>query len=209
MTIPGLTLAIFAAALQSCGGGVVKEDPSELPESASPLYISEYMCAERWVEIYNPTDSIIDLHGYSLIAGARKRKAEIHEIGPKGYVLFKDLHDMEEGMPIYLKDNEGALVDIVDNPKHKKNKSTTRLLLGDGWRTDATPAILPSPLSPDTLTVTLDTSTLLLQVQGYSRTDYVLPLIGREGNYHSLEISLYSAHLRRNMALRAARFLAR
>lgn len=132
MTIPGLTLAIFAAALQSCGGGVVKEDPSELPESASPLYISEYMCAERWVEIYNPTDSIIDLHGYSLIAGARKRKADIHEIGPKGYVLFKDLHDMEEGLPIYLKDNEGALVDIVDNPKHKKNKSTTRLLLGDG-----------------------------------------------------------------------------
>ena len=77
------------------------------------------------------------------------------------------------------------------------------------WRTDATPAILPSPLSPDTLTVTLDTSTLLLQVQGYSRTDYIIPLIGREGNYHSLEISLYSAHLRRNMALRAARFLAR
>ena len=38
------------------------------------------------------------------------------------------------------------------------------------WRTDATPAILPSPLSPDTLTVTLDTSTLLLQVQGYSKS---------------------------------------
>lgn len=77
------------------------------------------------------------------------------------------------------------------------------------WRTDATPAIFPSPISPDILTVTLDTATLLLHVQGYSRTDYVIPLIGREGNYHSLEISLYSVHLRRNMALRASRFLAR
>ena len=76
------------------------------------------------------------------------------------------------------------------------------------WRTDATPASLVSPISPDTLTVTLDTTTLLLQVQGYSGADYVIPLIGREGNYHGLEISLYAPSLRRNMALRAERFLA-
>ena len=76
------------------------------------------------------------------------------------------------------------------------------------WRTDATPATLVSPISPDTLTVTLDTATMLLQVQGYSGTDYIIPLIGREGNYHGLEISLYAPSLRRNMALRAERFLA-
>lgn len=82
------------------------------------------------------------------------------------------------------------------------------------WCTDATPATLVSPTStnpatglPDRLTVTLDTTTLLLQVQGYSGTDYVIPLIGREGNYHSLEISLYQQSLRRNMALRAEKFL--
>ena len=72
------------------------------------------------------------------------------------------------------------------------------------WRTDATPATLVSPLSPDTLTVTLDTASRLLLVDGYSRTDYILPLIGREGNYHSLEISLYADCLRHNIALRAA-----
>ena len=71
------------------------------------------------------------------------------------------------------------------------------------WRTDDTPATLVSPLSPDTLTVTLDTVSRLLLVDGYSRTDYILPLIGREGNYHCLEISLYADCLRRNMALRA------
>lgn len=74
------------------------------------------------------------------------------------------------------------------------------------WRTDATPAILVSPHSPDTLTVTLDTASRLLLVDGYSRTDYILPLIGVESNYHCLEISLYADCLRRNMALRAAKF---
>ena len=76
------------------------------------------------------------------------------------------------------------------------------------WRTDATPATLVSPISADTLTVTLDTATMLLQVQGYSGTDYIIPLIGREGNYHSLEIALYRQSLRRNFALRANAFMA-
>lgn len=72
------------------------------------------------------------------------------------------------------------------------------------WRTDSTPARLASRISNDTLTVTLDTDSRLLLVDGYSRTDYLIPLIGREGNYHSLEISLYADCLRRNIALRAA-----
>ena len=76
------------------------------------------------------------------------------------------------------------------------------------WRTDATPAKLVSPISPDTVTVTLDTNTLLLNVEGYSRTDYILPLIGRDGNYHSLELSLYRDCLRRNVALRAEYYLS-
>ncbi|KWW31703.1 MAG: hypothetical protein AUK63_397 [bacterium P3] len=74
------------------------------------------------------------------------------------------------------------------------------------WRTDATPATLVSPASDDTLTVTLDTANHLLLVDGYSRQDYLLPLIGREGNYHGLEILLYCSQLRRNLALRAAAF---
>ena len=65
------------------------------------------------------------------------------------------------------------------------------------WRTDAAAATLvtePSPLLPldrqkkDTLRVTLDTASNLLVVNGYSGTDYLISLIGKEGNYHSREI---------------------
>ncbi len=85
------------------------------------------------------------------------------------------------------------------------------------WRTDATPATLitePSPLIPlsqqhrDTLTVTLDPASGLLLVDGYTGTDYILPLIGKEGNYHSREIWLYRDCLRDNIALRTAHYLS-
>lgn len=71
------------------------------------------------------------------------------------------------------------------------------------WRTDATPTLLVDPRHGDTLTVTLDTTSLLLLIDGYTRNDYMLPLIGCEGNYHCLELSLFSDVLRHNIALRA------
>ncbi|MBQ9473401.1 MAG: DUF3089 domain-containing protein [Bacteroidales bacterium] len=97
-----------------------------------------------------------------------------------------------------------------------RDNSCTVPLLSEGcriainpvnWRTDATPAMLPDSKSGDTLTVTLDTNTLLLHVDGYSRNDYMLPLIGCEGNYHCLELSLYRHTLKQNMALRAKRYM--
>lgn len=84
------------------------------------------------------------------------------------------------------------------------------------WRTDATPATLatePSPLIPldqqsqDNLTVTLNQQLGLLLVQGYTGTDYVISLIGKEGNYHSREIWLYRHSLRENIDLRSRLFL--
>ena len=72
------------------------------------------------------------------------------------------------------------------------------------WHTDGSPARLASPISSDTLTVVLDTASRLLLIEGYSRTDYITPLIGREGNYHSLEISLYADCLRRDITRRAS-----
>ncbi len=74
------------------------------------------------------------------------------------------------------------------------------------WRTDATPATLV--YKGDTLTVCLDTGTLLTLVDGYTG-DYLLPLIGRDGNYHRLDITIYREALHRNMALRAARWSER
>lgn len=80
------------------------------------------------------------------------------------------------------------------------------------WSTDEEPATLitePTPLLPveqqqkDTLQVHLDTASNQLIVSGYTADDYVLPLIGREGNYHSRVIWLYRDQLRENMQLRA------
>jgi len=83
------------------------------------------------------------------------------------------------------------------------------------WRTDAQPATLitePSPLLPmteqkrDTMTVALDPASRLLLVSGFTATDYVLPLIGKEGNYHTREIWLYRDQLRDNIQLRSRKF---
>jgi hypothetical protein len=85
------------------------------------------------------------------------------------------------------------------------------------WMTDGTPATLitePSPLLPvdeqrkDTMTVHLDTTSGLLIVEGFTAKDYVLPLLGQEGNYHTREIWLYRDQLRENMALRASKKLS-
>ena len=82
------------------------------------------------------------------------------------------------------------------------------------WSTDNTRASLvtePSPLlsvaeqKKDTMTVHLDTASGLLIVEGYTAQDYILPLLGVEGNYHTREIWLYRDQLRENMALRASR----
>ena len=84
------------------------------------------------------------------------------------------------------------------------------------WRTDSTVAKFatePSPLLPvadqkkDKLSVHLDPATNMLFVSGYTATDYVLPLIGNEGSYHSREIWLYRQQLKENMAQRVASFL--
>ena len=84
------------------------------------------------------------------------------------------------------------------------------------WHTDSQEATIitePSPLVPidqqqkDTLRVHLDTASNLVFVGGYTAKDYVLPLIGKEGNYHSREIWLYRDQLRENMELRVSAFL--
>jgi len=59
----------------------------------------------------------------------------------------------------------------------------------------------------DTMTIHLDTASGLLIVEGFTAQDYVLPLLGQEGNYHTREIWLYRDQLRENMSLRAAKYL--
>lgn len=84
------------------------------------------------------------------------------------------------------------------------------------WHTDDTPATLitaPSPHVPvgeqqmDTLTITMDPVSNLILVDGFTATDYILPLIGKDGNYHSREIWLYREQLKENMAERVEKFI--
>ncbi|MBP5636546.1 MAG: lamin tail domain-containing protein [Bacteroidales bacterium] len=120
---------LLVLAVAACG---MHEDPNDLPSSASPLYISEYMCAERWVEIHNPADTVVNLGGYILVAGGKELACQAVEIQPDGYLLLSSLQEMDDDDPIYLKDGAGALVDLIDTPKHKKSKSTIRRPLADG-----------------------------------------------------------------------------
>lgn len=84
------------------------------------------------------------------------------------------------------------------------------------WHTDTTSATLltvPSPFKSeeeqqtDTLKINLDPESGLLIVNGFSDDNYITPLIGKEGNYHSREIWLYRQPLKDNIALRTHTFL--
>lgn len=79
------------------------------------------------------------------------------------------------------------------------------------WTTDSTPATLVTETSLkrtnlDTLTIHIDPASKLLCVEGVTADDYILPLIGLEGNYHSREIWFYRDCLKANMEARAAKF---
>ena len=51
-----------------------------------------------------------------------------------------------------------------------------------------------------------DPESRLLIVDGY-KDDYVLPVIGKKGNYHHMELRFYYPHIRKNMADRVKAFL--
>ena len=68
------------------------------------------------------------------------------------------------------------------------------------WTTNATPAMLN-----DSVTVTVDTVSHLLIVDGLDPEHYYSPSLASTfplGNYHLQELTLYQEHLRRNTALR-------
>ena len=73
------------------------------------------------------------------------------------------------------------------------------------WCTDATPATFVFDYNDihDTLTATLDTVSHLTVIEGYDGACPMLPFVGKEGNYHCLEIPLYYRSLKHNIALRS------
>lgn len=72
------------------------------------------------------------------------------------------------------------------------------------WCTDVTPAtyVFDFGGACDTLTASLDTLTHLTVVEGYEGPCPIIPFVGKNGNYHCLEISLYYRSLKENITLR-------
>lgn len=174
----------------------------------------------RYMQVYNNGRPFI-LAGFSQGAMAvvdllRFMTDEQYDRMVAAYVIGYKVPGFEWFLTTHIrpaKDSSDLGVTICYNSV--RDNSCAIPLLSDGntvainpvnWRTDATPAMLVDPRYGDTLTVTLDTTTLLLHIDGYIRDDYMLPLIGRDGNYHRLDLPLYADCLRRNIALRASRF---
>ena len=72
------------------------------------------------------------------------------------------------------------------------------------WATDATPAsyVFDYGGVDITLTATLDTLAHLTVIKGYNGACPVIPFVGKQGNFHCLEIPLYYRSLRENITTR-------
>ena len=77
------------------------------------------------------------------------------------------------------------------------------------WRTDTvcTPFVSYGRHKNDTLAVHCDTLNRLLVVDGY-RERTLLPVIGRSGNYHNMELKFYYPYIRQNIADRVAAYMS-
>jgi len=78
------------------------------------------------------------------------------------------------------------------------------------WRTDSVsaPFVLYGRRQNDTLSVGCDPESHLLLVRGYEEK-YLLPVIGRKGNYHNMELKFYYPYIRQNMARRVEAYFER
>jgi hypothetical protein len=76
------------------------------------------------------------------------------------------------------------------------------------WRTDTVnaPFVCYGRKQNDTLSAHLDPESRLLLIDGY-KIDKPMPVIGRQGNYHHLELKFFYPYIRQNMADRVAAFL--
>jgi hypothetical protein len=76
------------------------------------------------------------------------------------------------------------------------------------WRTDTArvPFVLYGKEQNDTLSVRLDTESRLLLIDGF-KDDKPMPVIGKPGNYHHMELRFYYPYIRKNIADRVAAFL--
>ena len=76
------------------------------------------------------------------------------------------------------------------------------------WRTDtvSAPFVNYGRKQNDTLSARLDPESRLLLIDGY-KIDKPMPIIGRSGNYHHLELKFFYPYIRQNMADRVEAYL--
>lgn len=78
------------------------------------------------------------------------------------------------------------------------------------WHTDtvSAPFVLYGRKQNDTLSARLDPESHLLLIDGY-KINRPMPVVGRSGNYHHLELKFFYPYIRQNMADRVAAYLGK
>ena len=77
------------------------------------------------------------------------------------------------------------------------------------WRTDTVAAqfVCIRRKQNDTLTARMDPDSHLIIVDGY-KDNYVMPVFGRPGNYHHMELRFYYPYIRQNITDRISTYFA-
>lgn len=104
-------------------------------------------------------------------------------------ICFNSVKSLESGVSVVSSDNLFCI-----NPVN--------------WRTDtvSAPFVLYGRKQNDTLCAHLDPESRLLLIDGY-QIDKPLPVIGRSGNYHHMELKFFYPYIRQNMADRVTAYL--
>lgn len=151
--------------------------------------------------------------GYAVVELLKHLTAEQAERMVAAYVIGYQVTEDDLSYP-YIRPAQGATdtgvticYNSVASPQDEIAILSGQTAIGINpvhWRTDATPAtyVFDYGGAHDTLTATLDTLTHLTVIEGYKGACPMLPFVGKQGNYHCLEIPLYYRYLRENIAIR-------
>lgn len=109
-----------------------------------------------------------------------------------------------DGRERLLELRAGAILCDVPQERHRHQSRQLAHRCGTRLIDHRTLAVRPLDRQrKEPLVATLDPVSNLVVVEGCSATDYLIPAIGREGNYHSREIWFYRDSMHENMVFRA------
>lgn len=126
---------------------------SEMKTAANSIIFSEIMPAptgsdeeNEWIEIYNPSEQVINLNGFSIedsSGSSGKYSFKDVTLNSHQYLVLKrpETHIIlnNEGDSLFLKDGAGNIIDSVEYPKAKTNQSFAKNNTAWNWTTIPTP----------------------------------------------------------------------